>query len=427
MTKRHDVWLAEDANRIASLVVLNFAGEAYPARLDAAFGVAVIARRTLPSRTMLPWRYVIVDARRGILVPPRCARCDGPPTTGVLADHVLAPVRKAPRMLTIPHCAPCARLVLGASRRRFALSVTVIGASAALAGSLAWRTVRELSISLALALVAALCVAAAGQAVLARKAPGDGDAVVSVQRVAHWTWTLIVRRPRWAEELAALNDALCREMPAATPRVMALVAGLASVTAVAAAAGVWRLTHHELYVDNATAAPIAVWVDGRARAVIAPGASSVEPPSVWVAHGRHVIGESSASASSPRVETTFDVDTNALFSPGGETSYWRSTVVYGRADDGGAGEPVPLAPVLSLRGVEDVLAPSPHAVSTEHGKSVVRGRIDRDAVRGAFVRAGCSTASVQLLDGCRTRARSDSDLDACFEAAKKQCAVEEPR
>src|SRR5438445_7544315 len=82
--------------------------------------------------------------------------------------------------------------------------------------------------------------------------------------------------------------------------IVALVAGL--VVGPPVIVGAWSIAHPILRVDDATDAPMQIWIDGAPAMIVAPTSSSGEPPRLRVGWGRHRLGWSPVGATAPADE-----------------------------------------------------------------------------------------------------------------------------
>jgi hypothetical protein len=378
---------------------------------------------------MLPYRYVVMDARQtGITVPARCAACDAPPTTIRIATSFAAPLATGPSGFRVPYCRSCAVDVERADRRRWLAVATAIASSAAVGLVVAFRSRFSEVAAVLLALALGPLVAYVVARIVSGYPGGAAPSAVHVLSLQGFTWTLFVRRPGWAAELGERNGGIVRELPGVGRPLLGRLTALAALPAVAAGLTSHLVSHHRVIVDNAMTEPVDVWVDGRRVLTAAAEKDASGSVAIELPDGHHVLGESAAGATEPRSRAPLSLRfANALYAPGPPVCYWRSVLQYGSrqvpdaiADREG---PMPRSATFSLAGVDDVLRASPATVTVQRSSATYRQRIDRDDACTALVRAGCEDV-LDEADRCRRAARTERDGEVCVEAAITRCKAE---
>lgn len=376
---------------------------------------------------MLPYRYVVVDARiTGITVPPRCAACDGPPTTVRIATSFGAPLATGPSTFRVPYCQSCAVEAQRTERGRWLAVASAVASSVAVGLAMAFRSRLSAPTAVSLALVLGPLVAFLVARVVSRHRQLATPSAVHVLSLQGFTWTLFVRRAAWAAELAERNGGIVRELPAIGRPLLSRLTALAALPALGAGLTAYFISHHRVIVDNAMAEPVDVWVDGRRLVTAAVDQDAKGSVSVELPDGDHVLGESPLGASEPRSQAPVSLRFfDALYAPGPPVCYWRSVLQYGSREVPQAiaarEGPMPRNATFSLAGVDDVLKASPATVNER--SSSYRLRIDRDDACTALVRAGCAGV-LEVTDRCRLAARSERDGEICVEAAAARCEAE---
>jgi hypothetical protein len=311
-----------------------------------------------------------------------CASCLAPAETALDSKPLLAsgpPVK-------VPYCRACQAHAIREA------SGSGIGQVASLsAGLVAAATALLVGPSLVSCLVVgvvASIVAAAAVAALfpARRALVPAtvarDAARAVARRGG-SVTIFCKSHDWSVRLAEAYGGARVARRRLDPRFLgAGVLGVVLAPLVAGAA--WYVGNPPLKVDNATGAPVAVWVDGRVVATVDPTPQSDVDvlDSVRLHYGSHVIGWSPVGAAKPSETTELRArlgPNSYLLDPDRRHCYWAQSMVYGTAPvDSTIVGAWPVALAHDTSAIEDWFVDGPKTMKLENGEhGVVRYSLRR--------------------------------------------------
>jgi hypothetical protein len=239
--------------------------------------------------------------------------------------------------------------------------------------------------------------------------------------------------PAGGQQLQQLGEAIVRRaagQPFAPPARSAAVPGKwVALGGVLIGAGLvtwctWMVLHRALYVDNATGEPVDLWVDGARVQTIPPNDDGLHPTKLFVRAGQHTIGSSRVGATTA-TEQRIDFVGEVLLNPDGRACYWRTVVEYGdanaRAYPVEPGGPLPIQTVYDMRGVTDWFRDTPGRIELRNGaRWGVRVAVTRNGVCTELGAQRCDGARTQLVK-CEAAAKSETQIQACEEAATAQC------
>jgi len=262
-------------------------------------------------------------------VPPMCASCLAP------TDRTLREQKRSVA-IDVPYCGPCyAHALTGWSKRGQPLQgVAAFGTSVFVVVSF----VRGLPMAGAIAITALLSLAATyaiirlfptSKRVAPATATTEGARIVDVSA---GKVTLFCTSAEWARRLSEEFSGKLRKKRREN-RTLLRVLPLAILFAPALSLGAWLLANPTLHIDNAHAAPLQIWIDGK-RSVVAPPSGEGIGTALRLPRGPHVLGWSSVTASAPEhtTQANLEISGDHLYAPGSLACYYRDVTLYGKVE-----------------------------------------------------------------------------------------------
>lgn len=281
--------------------------------------------------------------------------------------------------------------------------------------------------------VAGMAIAAGGAVAALLSLPSrNGEARAwPPLRILRWDSSHVIlscRNTEWAVQLANKSGGEARAATFRTDRrflLGSLVATLATALTVGALA--WDQTHAEVRIDNASGAPMLIWLDGARMQVVEPNSKGADPPHVWIRSGVHQLGHSDPSASEPSRSVRVHVsNVRALYNPGLTACYWRSETVYAKQPTtaGGSERPLPRQEFYPLPDVDDWFRDSPEKIEVSDSSPVVRRvALQRNQACTMLAGYGCKEDVLRSLNGCLQAAQSREVFDQCIDTAAGGCGL----
>ena len=358
-------------------------------------------------------------------MPERCASCDGPSHTRVLARRSLG-IGK-PALLSVPYCEQCRRLASRSLRTFWVLGVGITAAcgaallaTVALAGFSPWISTPA---ALVVATVVIVLVAVGASLLPPRKPATAHQLAVEIARANDKRLRLFCSNDSWAQEMARLSAGRTRpgrRVFRLMPEGALLSVGLGG--ALVGSLGGFRLMHCPVAVDNPTNEAMQIYLDEAPAMVVPPNPRGTAPPEMWVGLGEHILAYGPVGASRPvsavRVTTT---RAHSLYVPRQAACYWKIVTVYGNANPGAAGSEALYGREFHELGyVDDWFESSPKQVSSDSG-GAQRTSLVRNSACTALALNGCDAKVLGQLTRCQDSAESASEYDDCLRAAKTRC------
>ncbi len=187
----------------------------------------------------------------------------------------------------------------------------------------------------------------------------------------------------------------------------------------------FHAAHPLLHVDNATDAPIDIWVDGVRRMTVPPGSGVGEPPWTRVALGRRRLAWSPPGAPMGMREIEVDVGPFGahLYTPGAEGCYWLSVTSYGGASTHGIEHgPLPLAEFHRFATVDVWFGDTPRRISAPSiARGAVRVAVQRWHACMELAAIGCDPGQRAGFVDCMRTIDGRSGTGDCFQEAARTC------
>jgi hypothetical protein len=376
----------------------------------------------------LTGREVTLEAM-SFSTPTRCCACLAPKETTLKVSGSRAGFGHTKvRSFESPYCRACAARVKSTRVKNGLLALAAIGV--ALVVSLLTFAAPGLPavVLIGFPIAATLAFGFAAMTVLRPAAPpppaiGAGDAV-RVVTFKSGRSVLYCANPQWGEEFARANNARF----VAKSRSDKFGGGALFFACIAgpfAGGGFWSLTHPDLYIDNAGAEAIQIWVDGKPALVAQPNEGATTPH-LDIPFGHHALGYSAVGASAP--EGAIDVATPMsrafLYNPGKTACYWAEAAFYGKAStDGLPDGALPIEEFYTFKKVDNWFKENPKSISTK-SSGETRVSINRDMDCMKLASDGCDLADRVAFMNCEAAAKSNEDIETCVNEAN--CAHHGP-
>lgn len=358
--------------------------------------------------------------------PPTCCSCGAPQQTEIEAKHSQKSGNVTTTLrMSIPYCQPCAERAKSFKTKKM-LAPLIPLAFALVIGGLVFAVP---AIPLVAGLVIALVVGAGGSigAAIGLRPPmpvapatarGEGARILSFSD--NNQVTLYCTNPAWGDAFAQANGV----QPKAKSKGDGFLWGTILVAVLlvpGAAGGAWAVGHPSVYVDNPTADPLQIFVDGTRELVIQPNTHN----SVSVGHGMHTFGWAKAGPTAPTTTVRGEVKVGEghLYNPGKTACYWLIANAYGAASTAGLSSgPQPIQEFYHFKKVDTWFGENPQSIKVEKGGSGgTRVALQRSATCMQLVQQSCPLASREALVSCQRAATSDDAFSGCFDRAQTQC------
>jgi len=190
---------------------------------------------------------------------------------------------------------------------------------------------------------------------------------------------------------------------------------------------IWVIVHPVVHVDNATGAPVDLWVDGKRIGPIAPHAGWGEPPHVRVALGAHRLGWSTVGAPKPARETDAEIRPygDLLYVPAASGCYWIAVTAYGSASTHGfAHGPQPLLELQRFDDLDVWLAEPPARVrALPFLQGTVRVAVQRWGSCMELLARGCEADVRRSYVACMRTIDGHSGTGDCWGEALRSCSA----
>ena len=182
-------------------------------------------------------------------------------------------------------------------------------------------------------------------------------------------------------------------------------------------------------IDNATAEPLQIWIDGK-RSFVASSSLAGAPSTLRLSHGSHVLGWSKVGASAPERTTQAQIDPlgDHLYAPGPAACYFQEVSVYGvpRSSRFTDGPLLPVREFYTFTHMDNWFENNPAKVEVKSGD----GGVEKVAVRRAEIcaemtsppcPAGVRDRYWQCMSAIWQRADGQVQADACAARAAAEC------
>ncbi len=364
-------------------------------------------------------------------MPNTCASCGAPQQTTRTASRMNTyGNRRVTRSFQIPYCNACSARAGSFATKGVVFALVAFAIAAVLAALPFAVPALPMVVPAAIALVITLGFGVVVMTALKPKPPPlpatAAGAAVRLVSFSGTSSTLYCSNPTWGQELASMNGVQ------AAPKkrgqafgVGALVTGL--LVGPGGALVVWWIAHPTVYVDNAGAEAVQLWIDGERDIVVPANANGAVPPNVNVSWGPHKFGFSKIGASSPQGSVDAEVTINDahLYNPGETACYWLDAAAYGSASVAGISQgPQPIKEFYSFDKVDTWFGNNPQSIEVQSGETGgTRVALQRAQVCMGLATAGCPVAAREQLIACQKSAHDQASFDACEATAKKGCGA----
>jgi hypothetical protein len=208
------------------------------------------------------------------------------------------------------------------------------------------------------------------------------------------------------------------------------VAMSAIVLAPLLAVPTYYAAHPTLHIDNASDAPIDVWIDGVRRATVPPSSESREPAWVRIAVGKHRLAWSAVGAPVGMHEIEVEVGPldDHLYTPAAAGCYWLSVTAYGGASTHGIEHgPLPLLEFHRFSSVDVWFGDTPRRVRAPAiTRGTVRIAIQRWQACMELAAIGCDPTQRRGYVDCMRTIDGRIGSGDCFQEAARTCPKAAP-
>jgi hypothetical protein len=360
--------------------------------------------------------------------PPVCCSCGAPQQTTVSTKLVKGRAGGGSTTLTMnfPYCQPCADRVKAFKAKRVVAVVVALGAALAMGGLVFALPMLPMAVSVGIALLLGVGGAVGVTLALKPKAPPApattaGEAVrIHSFKPGGGRTVLHCTNTTWAEHFAHANGV--QTVPKS--KGDGFVAGpivVACLTVPIAAFGCWAGSHPSVYVDNAGAEALQIWVDGSKTVEVGADAHT----SFSLGWGEHTFGWSKVGASAPTSTVKGDVQVGDahLYNPAKSACYWLEADAYGNGSTAGLQKgPQPIQEFYHFDSVDTWFGNNPQSISTKSGGGT-RVALQRASTCMEAVAHGCSLAVREQLVSCQRAAFSadKATFEKCTDDAIAAC------
>jgi hypothetical protein len=356
--------------------------------------------------------------------PPYCCSCGAPKQTEIETSrsqkrgNVTTTLR-----MNFPYCGPCAERVKAYKAKLAA----AYGVAVLLGLLIAGIVIAIPALPTAAGVIIGLVVGVGGSvgAAIGLRPPmpaapatarGEAARIVSFNGIEQTK--IFVSHAYWGDEFARANNAIAKaESKGDGFLIGPIVVG--AILAPIAAIGGSIAAHPTVYVDNATAQAIDVYLDGKKAMSLGPNSHK----SMDVGYGKHSFGyaPSGAAAAANTVDGEVKMGDAHLYNPAKSACYWLVADSYGSASVAGISQgPQPIQDFYRFDKVDNWFASNPQSISTK-SSGETRVALQRSKSCMQFVEHGCSLEARSALVTCQRGAKSDADFDKCFDTAKAMC------